>query len=347
MLKSLIALHKDTFKDSAMRATGDVLLDFLIGNPTLRDRIITAEAFATVAAAANPEGAFGKVAGPLAVQMLSIVADEVMVEFHTVCTHVDGCVAVAEKTANYEKTRELEEVFSASADSMTAQTLPADAVPATATKVDVVTRPSETIGTSLADKMSEAAQAKGTVSTTVRNSGAKSAVVCAKCGATISGNKSKAKYLYKDGAPASVEAACKEWHGKTLCGKCKQSLHQSVEVARKQIKEAEQVSRLNAQDEKEIADTKASIEKMRASIEYMAELAKDNKHVAETISKTEADIAAKERHIKEKMGHIERRSGAVPAPKAEAPTTPAPETKQAPSTTARRSGKKQTSGLNK
>lgn len=279
IIKELIESNANAFKDAAARAGGKLLLDAILGDPTLKERIAVAEGVATLASLLDANGAPGKILRPVAVGALSITVDELVSCFIT--ASADGGAKLAVTTEEYAKQRELDTVFSSAADGQAAMTLPEEATPEKAKVIALpegggVVKPNDGRGLSIGDAIAEALTGKSNASsassgestTTTKSSG--NSHLCPRCGKASKKGDLKQWKPSKD-VLKDIEGDVLPHVGASLCGTCRRDLNQLIDKAHKNVRRMseilDKVSSNKASTEKfsgELAEYQATLESVKA-----------------------------------------------------------------------------------
>ena len=279
IIRELIDSNATAFKDAAARAGGKLLLDAILGDPTLKERIAVAEGVATLASLLDANGAPGKILRPVAVGALSTTVDELVLCFIT--ASADGGAKLAITTEEYAAQRELDTVFSSAADGQAAMTLPKEATPEKARVLALpegggVVKPSDGFGMSMADAVASAMTGKSSDSssssrestTTTKSSG--NSHLCPRCGKASKKGDLKQWKPSKD-VLKDIEGDVLPHVGTSLCGTCRRDLNQLVDKAHKNVRRMseilDKVSSNKASTEKfsgELAEYQATIESVKA-----------------------------------------------------------------------------------
>lgn len=276
IIKELIESNTNAFKDAAARAGGKLLLDAILGDPTLKERIAVAEGVATLASLLDANGAPGKILRPVAVGALSTTVDELVACFITASAEPGSDIKLAVTTEEYAKQRELDTVFSSAADGQAAMTLPEEATPKKAKVIALpegggVVKPNDGKGISIGDAIAEALAGKSNASsassgestTTTKSSG--NSHLCPRCGkASKKGDLKQwkpSKEVLKD-----IEGDVLPHVGASLCGTCRRDLNQLIDKAHKNVRRMSEIL-------DKVSSNKASTEKFSSELaEYQATL---------------------------------------------------------------------------
>ncbi len=363
MLNELFAMNKEAFKSTTAKAAGELLMDAILGNPSLTTELTIAHTISTMAAAADKNGAAGMVIQHVAVGMMSNVMDKVIVEI--IANGIDVTAPADQQSAEYiakvkeyKDAREMDTVFSAASDAVIAQPLPADAV-AEVTKP----APESVFGTSIQDAMKAACQAKmpgvkvmeskkeskdTKESTTVVNAkpNMNGHTECPSCKKMVHNKKFK---TFNVPFEAGIDTELDSFKGKSVCGACFTKLNAKAANIKKAKKAIDIAIEKNSAAQADVAAHVDSMNAIDKTIERLSAIVEgDNDPINTTIKQHQADklkhssaaqklnteIAARNETIKKNEALL---SGAATPVK-----EPATNTVSKPSTTV-----KQTSGLNK
>lgn len=307
IIRELIDSNATALKDAAARAGGKLLLDAILGDPTLKERILVAEGLGALAGLLDENGTPGKILRPVAVGALSTTVDDVVHAFITASAEPGSDIKLALTTEEYTKQRELDVVFSSAADGQVSMELPTPEKAWVITPGGGVVKPSDDFGMSMADAVASAMTSKSsdggsssTDTTTAKSSGTE-AHKCARCSKPAKKKDLKEWKPIKDVLP-SVEKEVTPFIGTNICGTCRKDLNQSIDKAHSNERRSsailEKLESNKASTERlsgELAEYKATIESVAALGDKapapMQALAKDAEAKIVTITNNITKIA--------------------------------------------------------